>query len=350
MAIQSKKEKRKNAEVSITGTLPKEAIEIRTEKELLKIQKELHLPGFRKGTAPLGNVRSYVGEKALWKEAAEAALRSEVENILKEHDVNPIMPVNAGLSIVEAGADATFEIIAVVAPTCSIEGYKGVAEKALKKLEPMDFEKEKSQAFDALRAQTRQMTQSTGDGAVTDDEAKKLGFENSAALELFINDEADRAVKERDVQRKRSVIAEALIENAKCDLPHVLVHQEASQLLEATKRDVAAQGVPFNEYLKRRGKTEQEVQSELEVPAEKRVALDIIFGEIAREEKVVPDEKDEERLAHALVQQGVDHDTAHRYVRATVMREKVWDLLGAKAVSKMTEPEEVQKEKIETKS
>lgn len=337
--MQTKKEKRKNAEVSITGTLPKETIERATEKTLLKIQKEIELPGFRKGKALLGKVREYVGEKALWKEAAESALRDSVEEILKEHEVMPIMPISAGLSMAEAGADATFEIIAVLAPTCSIDNYKHTAEKALKKLEPLDEAKEKEQAILALRAQIKQMTQSDND-ILSDDQAKKLGFENATALEFFLGEEADRAVKEREVQRKRSAIAEALIEKAECDLPHALIHQEAAALLGATKRDVAAQGMPFNEYLKRRNKTEEEIQAELESPAEKRVALDIIFGEIAREEKIEPDEKEEERLAHALVQQGVDHDTAHRYVRATVMREKAWDVLGAPAVSKISEPTE----------
>jgi FKBP-type peptidyl-prolyl cis-trans isomerase (trigger factor) len=349
--MKTKKEKRKNAEVVVSGALPKEEIEKATEKTLLSIQKELHLPGFRKGTAPLGHVRAHVGEKALWREAAERVLRNSVEEILKENEVVPVMPVSIGLGSKDdpagggaSGTDMPFEIVAVVSPTCSIENYKQTAEKALKKLDPLDFEKAKEEALASMRAQSRQMvastmpTSSSADTPLSDDEAKKLGFENSAAVELFIRDEAEKAVKDRDNQRKRSAIAEALIEKAACDLPRALIHQEASQLLEATKRDVAGQGMLFNEYLKRRGKTEADILAELESPAEKRVCLDLIFAEIARAEKIEADSKEEERLAHALVGQGVDHDTAHRYVRATVMREKVWEILGAPAVSKIPEP------------
>ncbi|MBV9349691.1 MAG: hypothetical protein JO026_02985 [Patescibacteria group bacterium] len=332
--MQTKKEKRKNAEVSITGALPKERIAEAKEKTLARIVREVELPGFRKGKAPVERVREYVGEKALWKESAETALRDELESILKQEDVLPIMPVSAGISLSETGADAPFEIVAIVAPTCDIRDYKKTAEEALAQLAPLDETTEQAQAEAALKAQTKQMTQSESDN-ITDENAKKLGFENAQALEFFLKEEAGRAVKEREVQRKRSAIAEALIQKAKCDLPHVLIRDEASRLLEATKRDVAAQGVPFNEYLKRVKKTESEIQNDLEAPAEKRVSLDIIFAEIARSEKVEPDEKEEERLAHALVNQGVDHDAAHRYVRATVLREKVWDLLGAKAESKL---------------
>jgi FKBP-type peptidyl-prolyl cis-trans isomerase (trigger factor) len=340
-----KKEKRKNAEVVLSGALPKEAIEKHTEKTLNRIAKEIELQGFRKGKAPVEKVREYVGEKTLWKEAAEMALREELENILKENEVLPLVPVSASLSSSEAGADMPFEIFATVAPTCSISGFKETAAKALKKLEPLNMEKEKAQALDALHAQTRQMVQAVGEGPLGDDEAKKLGFENGAALNHFVEDEAERAVKERDLQKKRSAVAEALIEKAECDLPHVLIRQEASALLEATKKDYARQGLPFNEYLKHVGKSENDVLKDLEVPAEKRVCLDLVFAEIAREEKITADEKEEERLAHALVQQGVDHEGAHRYVRATVMREKVWELLGTPAVSKQpAEPAEKNEE------
>jgi len=335
--MQTKKEKRKNAEVSVSGTLPKETVRAMQEKTLSRIQREITMPGFRKGKVPLEKVREHVGEKALWRESAEEALKSELENILKEQEVMPMMPVGATLGASEIESDVPFEIVAVVAPSCSIENFKEVAEKAAKKLPPLDEEKEQGMALQALRAQARMMTQSTGDGVLTDEEAKKLGFENSLAVEHFLKEESVRAVKERELQKKRGAIAEALIEKASCDIPRILIGEEAGALLEATKRDVAAQGVPFNDYLKRIGKTEEVMREELQVPAEKRIALDLIFAEIARAEKVEADSKDEERLAHALIQQGVEHDRAHQYVRATVMREKVWDLLGARAISRETE-------------
>src|SRR3989344_2576620 len=129
--MQTKKDTRKNAEVSITGALPKERIAKETERTLARIQKEVEMPGFRRGHVPLEKVREYVGEKALWKEAGESALRQEVEAILKEHEVLPIMPVSASLSASEIDGDIPFEIIGVVAPTCQIDGYKETAKKAV---------------------------------------------------------------------------------------------------------------------------------------------------------------------------------------------------------------------------
>lgn len=346
--MQTKKDKKGNSEVSITGTLTKEQIAAHFEKTLARIAKEVELQGFRKGKAPAAKVREYVGDKALWKEAAEAALNAEVESILKEHEILPIMPVGASLKTMEADADVPFEIIAVTAPTCSIDGYKEVAKKAAEKAEKPDEEKEKENAKAALRAQARGMVQSTGEGELTDDEAKKLGFENAKAFEFFLGEEAERAVKERGLQIVRGAIAEALIAKGACEIPRVLVNEEAGQLLEATKKDIASRGLPFNDYLKQIGKTEDAVREELKAPAEKRVALDIIFGEIARKEDIKPDAKEEDRLAHALQAQGVDHETAHRYVRNTVMRERVWDILGAKSNSPFSPKDEPAEEKPES--
>ena len=330
--MQTKKDKRKDAEISISGTLPKERIQKESEKTLAAIAREIELPGFRKGKVPLQKVREYVGEKALWKESAEAALKLEVEGILKEHEVLPIMPVSAALGASEEGLDVSFEIIATVAPTCSIENYKETAAKAVVKVPEFDEVKERESALEALRGQARAMTQSEGTGALSDEEAKKLGFENSTAVEFFLKDESERAVQERELQKRRGAIAEALLAKAACDIPRVIVMEEARNLLEATKKDVARQGLPWNEYLKRTGKTEEQILGELSAPAEKRVSLDIIFAEVARAEKVEYDAKEEDRLAHALVSQGVEHEQAHQYVKATVMREKVWELLGAKAI------------------
>lgn len=343
-----KKTKKKNSEVSLKGILPKDKISAHSAKTLAHIQKEVELPGFRKGKVPVEKVREHVGAKALWREAAESALRSEIESILKEHEVMPIMPVGASLGASDIDSDVPFEIVAVIAPTCSIDGYKETAKKGAGKLPKVDEGKEKESAMNALRTQARAMAQSEGEGPLSDDEAKKVGFENAAAFEFFLAGEAERAVAERELQKKRGAIAEALIEKGACDIPHILIGEEAMHLLEATKKDIARQGFPFNDYLKQTGKTEEQIRDELRGPAEKRVALDLIFAEIARKEEVKRDEKEEDRLAHALQSQGVEHEQAHRYVRSMVMREKVWEILGAKSIAKtIDEPTEKTEEKIE---
>lgn len=334
-SIGTKKEKRKNAEVSITGVLPKEYVAKEVDKTLLRIQGEMELPGFRRGKAPLERVRAEVGEKALWREAAEAALKKELGGILKQEEVLPIMPVAASLKASDPDTDVSFEIIAAIAPTCVVGNYKEIAEGAMKKVADVDIVKEKERALSSLRQQARAMIKAAGEGELTLDEAMGLGFENVKAAEHFLMSESERGVREKMLQTKRAAIAETLIEKSECDIPRAMVMEEARALLEATKKDVARHETPWNEYVKKIGKTEEEIQKELEVPAEKRVALDLVFSEIAKAENIIEgSHEDEERLLKTLTSQGVDEESARRYLKTVLIREKIWEALGAKSESR----------------
>lgn len=347
MTLQNvQKEKRQNAEVALSGTIPKDAIEGRFEAAITRAAKEIELPGFRKGKVPRDMVVSAYGERALWRDAAEDALKNSLEEILKEYDVAPIVPLGLSLTPVEHGEDVPFEIIATVAPTCTLpDQYVQMVKTTLAGLAPLDVGKEKEEAKKAFRTQARGISKlqkgdvKEGDTAeiaseaetpLTDDEAKFLGFETGAAFEHFLEEEAARAVSSREDQMRRSAVAETLISEATCDVPRVFIEEEARALLEATKRDVAARGFSWSSYLSQTGKDEAVLIAELRPVAEKRVALDLIFGEIIRKEgiKATAEDKDtEDALAHRMVHEGVEHDRAHRFAREQLIREKVWKLL-----------------------
>lgn len=176
-----------------------------------------------------------------------------------------------------------------------------------------------------------QENENTADKPLADDEAALVGFENGKAVEHFIEGEAKKAVTDRDAQRKRAAVAEALIAAAESDIPNILVAEEARALLETFKQEVKAQGLEWNDYLKRVKKTEENVKHDLAPNAEKRIALDLIFGHIIREEKLElaeEDKKKTEELAHKLSGQDIPHDRAHSYAREQFLREKVWKTLG----------------------
>jgi FKBP-type peptidyl-prolyl cis-trans isomerase (trigger factor) len=114
-------------------------------------------------------------------------------------------------------------------------------------------------------------------------------------------------------------------------------------MLESTKKNLASQGMPFNDYLEKRGMTEAQVVEEMLPQAEKRVALDLIFAKIAKEKEIKPDDAEMHRVAHALMHQGVPDHAAHQYGAEVSIREQVWIALGVaepkpKAESKV-EPE-----------
>lgn len=339
-------EKKPQAQAVITGTLSKEAIDAHFGVAVDRFVQEIELPGFRKGKAPKERVLQEVGPVSVWKEAAQSALQDELEKILTEHKVLPIAPPSIVLDISEAQKDVPFTITVTTPPSVEIKDPKKIATEAVKKLEKLDREKELGEARKSLAAQTRAMLQVTEERALTDEEAKKLGFENTAALEHFLDGEAEKAVNNYEDQRKRGAVATALVAAAEADVPVVMVEEEARAMLESTKKNLAAQGMPFNDYLGKRGVTEAQVLDEMRPQAEKRVTMDLVFAKVAKEHDLKPDEAEMHRVAHALMHQGVPDHAAHQYGAEVSIREQVWVALGVaepkpKEESKAVEPEPI---------
>lgn len=337
-------EKKPHAQAVVTGTLSVADIDAQFALALDRFIKEVALPGFRKGKAPKERVIEEVGHLAIWKEAAETALREKLGDMLAEHTLVPIVPPDVTLTVTEAQQDVPFSVTVTTRPTVELKNPKKIAESALTKLEPLDRTKELGEAKKSLKAQTRAMLQVAEERALSDDEAKKLGFENAVALDHFLDGEAEKAVDNFDDQRKRGAVATALIDSAVADIPEVLIAEEATAMLESAKKNIAGQGMPFNEYLDKRGKTEAEVLDEMRPQAEKRVILDFIFATIAKEHALTPDDAETHKVAHALMHQGVPDHAAHQYGAEVSVREQVWVALGvtaSKPKEEKVEPEPV---------
>lgn len=335
-------EKKPHCVSVVTGTLAAKDIDAGFAKALDRFVKEVELPGFRKGKAPKERVLQEVGDASIWREAAESALRDELAEILKEQKLVPVLPPSIVLSVGEAQQDVPFTITVTTPPTVEIKDTKKIAADAIKKLEKLDREKELGEAKKSLHAQTRAMLQITEERALTDDETKKLGFENVAALDHFLDGEAEKAVENYDDQRKRGAVATALIAAATADMPEVMIDDEAKAMLESTKKNLADQGMLFNDYLAKRGLTEAQVMDEMRPQAEKRAILDLVFAKIAKEHDLKPDDAETHRIAHALMHQGVPDHAAHQYGAEVSIREQVWVALGvaeAKAKEEKVEAE-----------
>jgi len=343
------KTKKQGAEVVLAGTLSSKDIEKFYDKALKAAVREVSVAGFRKGHVPEERVIQEVGKDFLWKDAADRALKDQLEDILTKEDVRPIAPLSLSLKNTTHGEDVSFEITAITPPTVKIENYKDIATKALAALPKEEKDKEIADAKRAFRTQVRAINkmakpeevkegdakenEDTSDKPLTDDEAKLVGFENGKAVEHFIEGEAEKAVADRAMQKKRGGIAEALIEAAEHEIPHILVQEESRALLDTFKKEVTAQGLEWNDYLTRVKKTEEDVKKDLAPNAEKRIVLDLVFAHIINTEKFeLSDEekKQVDEFAKKLTEQDVEEHRAKAYATEQFLREKVWEALGIK--------------------
>ena len=81
---------RKGNEATLKVTLPVEDVAKAFEKAVAKINKQVTIPGFRKGKAPRRVLELHVGKDAIKEEAFEIAANSEYRETLKENKWVPV--------------------------------------------------------------------------------------------------------------------------------------------------------------------------------------------------------------------------------------------------------------------
>ncbi len=331
--MDTKIETREPGQRVITGSIAAAQIEKEFPKALDELVKSIELPGFRKGKAPTDIVLKEVGNSSVWSASAETLIKEELPALLKKHALLPIVAPNVHLVAPEHGKDVSFEIFITIAPTVDIKDPASIASAGLKEVQAVDREKEEAQAKKELTTQVFAMLgkQVEGEpqlGTLTNEEVQKIGFENAAALGVFLESEAVRAVDNFENQRKRGGVAEALITKATAEIPRIIIADEVRAMLETMKADIARQGATWAQYLSVRKVNEEQIIKELEPSATKRITLDLIFAKIANEKKLQPLDEEVHRMAHALEAQGTPSDRAHQYAAEVSVREQVWKELG----------------------
>ena len=98
----------------------------------------------------------------------------------------------------------------------------------------------------------------------------------------------------------REAAVDAVVEQAKIEMPHELVHSKAHEMWHRTARRLAAQGINPEQYLAMTGKTEEELVVESEPDAETALKREAVLAAIVEAEGIeVSDEELEEALRAA---------------------------------------------------
>lgn len=116
--------KLQNSNVEFVITLEGQEIKPLRAKVLQSIGREVELPGFRKGKAPLSTVEAKFAH-VLKEEVAELVLKQNFETIIKENDIKPVDYVKTtAIELTEEKFVGTF--IVDVYPEVTLGEYKGI--------------------------------------------------------------------------------------------------------------------------------------------------------------------------------------------------------------------------------
>jgi trigger factor len=106
------------------------------------------------------------------------------------------------------------------------------------------------------------------------------------------------AAEERAIEGEfREAAVDAVVTQAKIDVPHELVHSKAHEMWHRTARRLSAQGINPEQYLQMTGKTEEELVVESEGDAETALKREAVLAAIVEAEGIeVTDEEIEQAL------------------------------------------------------
>ena len=189
--------------------------------------------------------------------------------------------------------------------------------------------------------------------AIDDEFAKDVSeFDTLKELKADIK---KKMIEERTTAAQRAfedVLMTKVAEGVKADIPEEMIELQAQQLVDGFKQQLAAQGIPYDQYLKMTGMEEAKIMADAKEPAANQVKMDLAIRAIIKAEGLeVSDEEVETEMKNVADKYGMDLDTVKKYLRAEdvkeqVMREKVIKVVAdsAKAVAPETKEEETKAE------
>ncbi|MFH0969014.1 MAG: trigger factor [Patescibacteria group bacterium] len=172
---------------------------------------------------------------------------------------------------------------------------------------------------------------------INDKFAVSLGkFENLEALQKNIREGMEKEKELETKEKKRSEFLDELGKLSKVDLPEVLVHQELHKMLHEFEAQLAQMGMSLDDFLKKMSKTQDDLEKEWKLQAEKRVISAVILEEIAKDQEIeIRNEEIEEEMNKTLgyykkekdLEKNINMGRLYNYTKGVLINEKVFEYL-----------------------
>lgn len=140
--MERKVEKLENCKTVVKFAVNGEEWKAEIEKAYKKLEKNVNIPGFRKGKAPQNLLRSKVKTEDAMSEALNSFLMANYEKALNDEKLEPITRPQINVTKLSL-EEAEFDIVVIEAPVVTLGEYKGIeVEKSSIEVTDADVEAE----------------------------------------------------------------------------------------------------------------------------------------------------------------------------------------------------------------
>lgn len=242
--VESKKEKisfviakEDNGNIQITFTIPFSMVEKAQGETVAEMAKDIEIPGFRKGSAPLSKVREKISQTTLIEHSLTHILPQALATAVKEENLR--LAIYPKFELISAKDNEPWQVRGTTCelPEINLGDYK---------------EKIKGDA---------------------------------RASNLWVPGKNEQK-KEPSKEDKEQVVIKALLDSVKLTIPKILIEEEVSSRLSNLLARLEKLGLALESYLNSIGKTVNSIRAEYEVQAKDAIALDLILSKIAESENL----------------------------------------------------------------
>ena len=116
-------EKLSSNKVKLTFDVAPEKFEEGIKKAYAKIVRQVNIPGFRKGKAPMKVIESHYGESVFYEDAFDAIFPEIYQEAIKEHGIEPVDRPDLDVQEIGRGKNLKFTLEVFVKPDVTLGAY-----------------------------------------------------------------------------------------------------------------------------------------------------------------------------------------------------------------------------------
>ena len=234
--------KSEDGSIQITFTIPFAIVKQEREASLEEYAKEIEVPGFRKGMAPIEKVAEKVPVESLIEHTLRHILPRALADAIVKHGVKPAIYPKFELVSAKEGEDWQVRAVTCELPEVDLGDYKKAVTGALR------------------------------------------------AKSLWTPDKAKKETPTLTREEKEQEIIKGVLESVKIKIPQVLIEEEVNTRLATLLERIEKLGLTLESYLASLGKTPDLLRADYALQAKNTITLDLALEKIATDEKITVDE------------------------------------------------------------
>ena len=265
--------------VELIIDIPKQEIKNAYQKAFLSLQKELTLPGFRKGSAPKELAEKNIKKEKVYEKLIADLIPRIYEEIIKKENLTPLSLPKIELLKAKEEEDWQIKITLAQKPTVDLKNLKTIIQK-------IKAEQKKEEIWVPGKIQ---------------EEKENQEVKNQKLLNLILN---------------------ALLKEIPCEISDLLIEEELSNRLASLLDDIKKIGLTVDAYLKSKNLTVEQLKEQYRKEIEETYKLEFILLAIADKENITVEKQDLEKIFVNLSPEERKNAEANSYFYASILRKQ----------------------------